>query len=192
MKKILFSIALAVLLSSCGGSDSSSVESSGMSEKDLIAGFEGVRTQFKTVFENPNEYDQAKLKPINDSLVFFVDALVADYPRSASLPEVLCRAGVTSLNVKNGTKALQYLNYVIDSFPDHQIVPQSMYFIGRTKEVLLEDLEGAKESYKALYRKYPNTVWGSNARASVELIMKPSILEESLMSDEVEDSTETK
>lgn len=189
MKKIFLSLATVVFLASCGGGDNASKDRSGLSEKDLISGFEGVRTKFKSVFENPKDFDQAKLKPLNDSLVYYVDALVSDFPKSAELPEVLCRAGISSLNVKNGKKALEYLNYVVDSFPEHRIVPQSMYFIGRTKEVLLEDLEGAKEAYKKLYRGFPNSVWGQNARTSVELIMKPTLFEETM--NEV-DSAEAK
>ena len=150
---------------------------SGLSEQELISGFEGVRLKFKNIFENPKDYNQDKLKPLNDSLVFYVDALIHEFPNSAELPEVLCRAGISSLNVKNSSKALEYLNYVVDSFPSHPIVPQSMYFIGRTKEVLVEDIPAAKESYKKLYRAYPNSVWGQNARTSVELIANPLLLE---------------
>ena len=52
-----------------------------------------------------------------------------------------------------------------------------MYFIGRTKEVLIEDIPSAKQAYKKLYRAYPNSVWGQNARTSVELIANPLLLE---------------
>ena len=82
--------------------------------------------------------------------------------------------------MKNGEKALEYLTFVVDSFPNHKIVPQSMYFIGRIKEVLINDIVAAKESYKKLYRAYPNSVWGQNARTSVELIANPLLLEKGL------------
>ncbi len=178
MKNIFLSLATCVLLASCGGGLES--KKSGFSEQELIAGFEKVRLKFKEVFENPKDYDQDKLKPMNDSLVFYVDAIIDEFPNSKGLPELLCKAGISSLNVKNGTKALEYLNYIVDSFPNHDIVPQSMYFIGRTKEVLIEDISAAKESYKKLYRSYPNSVWGQNARTSVELIAKPIIIEEEI------------
>ena len=110
---------------------------------------------------------------------------------SIELPELLCRAGVSSLNVKNSDKALEYLNYAVDSFPNHQIVPKSMYFIGRTKEVLLEDIEGAKEAYKKLARNYGTSVWGMNARTSVELIINPSKTQEAIIGVE-EDKTDEK
>lgn len=174
MKKIIIPFVAGIILMSCGAGEKAST---GLLEKDLIAGIEGVRAKFNNIFENPKDFDQLGLKPLNDSLVYFVDALISDYPNSAELPNVLCRAGVASLNVKNSSKAIQFLSYVADSFPDHKVVPKAMYFIGRTKEVVLEDLEGAKEAYKKLYRSHPNTVWGMNARTSVELILKPTMLE---------------
>ncbi len=174
MKKIIIPFVAGIILMSCGAGEKAST---GLLEKDLIAGIEGVRAKFNNIFENPKDFDQQALKPLNDSLVYFVDALISDYPKSVELPEVLCRAGVASLNVKNSSKAIQFLSYVADSFPKHEVVPKAMYFIGRTKEVVLEDLEGAKEAYKKLYRSHPNPVWGMNARTSVELILKPAMLE---------------
>lgn len=184
MKKVVLAIFSAIILASCGGSSSTSTSAAGVSEKDLIAGFESTRGKFNEVFENPKDFDQQKLKPLNDSLVFYVDAIISNYPSSSELPEVLCRAGVTSLNVKNSDKALLYLNYVVDSFPEHPLVPKSMYFIGRTKEVVVEDLEGAKEAYKKLYRAFPNSTWGMNARTSVELIVNPDMFEESTLQED--------
>ncbi|MAW65471.1 MAG: hypothetical protein CMD18_04665 [Flavobacteriales bacterium] len=175
MKKIFLSFATAIIFTSCGtGLDS---KKSGLSEQELITGFEGVRLKFKNVFENPNDFNQESLKPLNDSLAYYIEALINEYPNTKELPELLCRAGISSLNVKNAEKALEYLTFVVDSFPNHKIVPQSMYFIGRTKEVLINDIDAAKESYKKLYRSYPNSVWGQNARTSVELITNPLLLE---------------
>lgn len=178
MKNIFLSIATAFIFTSCGvGLDS---KKSGLSEQELIVGFEGIRLKFKNVFENPKDFNQESLKPLNDSLAYYVDALINEFPNSKELPELLCRAGISSLNVKNGEKALEYLTFVVDSFPNHKIVPQSMYFIGRIKEVLINDIVAAKESYKKLYRAYPNSVWGQNARTSVELIANPLLLEKGL------------
>lgn len=190
MKNVFYSLSILVLLASCG-EQGINVKQSGLSEQELISGFEGVRLNFKNVFENPKDYSQDKLKPLNDSLVYYVDALISEFPNSTELPELLCRAGVSSLNVKNSDKALEYLNYAVDSFPNHQIVPKSMYFIGRTKEVLLEDIEGAKEAYKKLARNYGTSVWGMNARTSVELIMNPSKTQEAIIGVE-EDKTDEK
>ena len=191
MKKILLSVATTLVLASCGGGGDTA-DKSGMSEQDIIAGFKGAEAKFKNVFENPGKFDQAQLKPLNDSLAFFVDALIADFPKSAELPEVLIEGGIRSLNVKNGKKAIQYLNYMVDSFPEHKDVPRAMFFVGRTKEVVLEDVEGAKEAYKKLYRAYPNSAWGQNARTSVELIVKPALLEQTVTEEQEQDSTEVK
>ena len=73
---------------------------------------------------------------------------------------------------------MQYLAYVVDSFPNHKVVPRAMYFIGRTKDVVLNDVEGAKKAYKRLYRAYPNSIWGQNAKSSVKLILKPNFFQE--------------
>ncbi|MBI33988.1 MAG: hypothetical protein CMP67_01320 [Flavobacteriales bacterium] len=178
MKNTFLSVGALLIIFSCGDVS----KSSGLSEKELISGFEGVRSKFNIVFENSKDCNQEKLKSLNDSLayyndslVFYVDAMLAEYSNSPDLPELLCRAGRSSLDAKNSVKALEYLNYVVDSFPNHTIVPQSMYFIGLTKEVLLKDVLAAKESYKKLYRAYPNSVWGKRAKDSSKLISKPLV-----------------
>jgi tetratricopeptide (TPR) repeat protein len=196
MKKIFLSFATAIIFTSCGegleskksgrseqeliSGEGLEPKKSGFSEQELIKGFEGVKLKFKNVFENPNDFNQESLRPLNDSLAYYIETLINEYPKTKELPELLCRAGISSLNVKNAEKALEYLTFVVDSFPDHKIVPQSMYFIGRTKEVLVNDIIGAKESYKKLYRAYPNSVWGKNAKTSVELIVNPLLLEKGL------------
>ena len=166
-----------ILLASCGINDSK-VNKTGLSEQEMISGFKNTEAKFKKVFESPQEYDQTQLKPLNDSLAYFVDGLLTEFPKSAELPKVLIEAGIKSLNVKNGKKALQYLAYVVDSFPNHKVVPRAMYFIGRTKDVVLNDVEGAKKAYKRLYRAYPNSIWGQNAKSSVKLILKPNFFQE--------------
>ena len=181
MKKIFLSFATAIIFTSCGTGLES--KKSGLSEQELIIGFEGVRLKFKNVFENPEDFNQESLKPLNDSLAYYAEAMVNEFPNSKELPELLCRAGISSLNVKNAEMALEYLTFVVDSFPNHKIVPQSMFFIGRTKEVLMNDIIAAKESYKKLYRAYPNSVWGQNARTSVDLIVNPLLLEKGLDED---------
>jgi len=189
MKKIFLPIFTAVILSSCGGGVSSTVPK--LSEKELIEGFAKVKTQFEFIFSNPADHKQEDLVPLNDSMAFYVDALINDYPKSTHLPEVLCNAGVSSLNSRDGVRSEKYLTYVVDSFPDHLLVPKSMYFIGRTKEVLLEDLEGAKAAYKVLYRTFPNTNWAEIAKSSIRQISNP-ILFESVDNDSDADTTETK
>ena len=66
MKNVFYSLSILVLLSSCG-EHGLNVKQSGLSEQELISGFEGVRLNFKNVFENPKDYSQDKLKPLNDS-----------------------------------------------------------------------------------------------------------------------------
>ncbi len=177
MKNLFLSFFTLFLLISCSRNNST-VNKTGLSEQDLISGFKNAESKFKKVFESPQEYDQAQLKPLNDSLAYFVDGLLAEFPKSAELPKVLIEAGIKSLNVKNGKKALQYLAYVVDSFPKHKVVPRAMYFIGRTKDVVLNDVDGAKKAYKRLYRAYPNSIWGQNAKSSVKLIIKPNFFQE--------------
>ena len=107
MKKIFLSFATAIIFTSCGTGLES--KKSGLSEQELIIGFEGVRLKFKNVFENPEDFNQESLKPLNDSLAYYAEAMVNEFPNSKELPELLCRAGISSLNVKNAKMALEYL-----------------------------------------------------------------------------------
>lgn len=190
MKKIILPIiaASAIVFSSCGGGAEAPVASA-KSEAELVDGFNSVKGRFKEIFNNPQDHKQEDLNPLSDSLGYYVDALINNYPKSAQLPEVLCNAGVSALNSKDGKNAVRFLEYVVDSFPDHALVAKSLYFIGRTKEVLFNDVEGAKEAYKTLYRSFPNTDWAFNAQASIREINNPMMIEAS-PEDAENDTTE--
>ena len=178
MKKIFLPIFAAVVLSSCGGGSTEKVrEESNLSEKELIDGFSKFKSQFEEIFTNPSKYKQEDLVPLTDSMAYFVDALIAEHPKSSELANVLCSAGVSSLNSRDGKRSEKYLTYLIDSFPNSSLVPKSMYFIGRTKEVLFKDLEGAKDAYKVLYRTFPKTNWSEIAKSSIKQISNPILLE---------------
>jgi len=178
MKKIFLPIFAAVVLSSCGGGSTEKVrEKSNLSEKELIDGFSKFKSQFEEIFTNPLKYKQEDLVPLTDSMAYFVDALIAEHPKSSELANVLCSAGVSSLNSRDGERSEKYLTYLIDSFPNSSLVPKSMYFIGRTKEVLFKDLEGAKDAYKVLYRTFPKTNWSEIAKSSIKQISNPILLE---------------
>ena len=178
MKKIFLPIFAAVVLSSCGGGSTEKVrEESNLSEKELIDGFSKFKSQFEEIFTNPLKYKQEDLVPLTDSMAYFVDALIEEHPKSSELANVLCSAGVSSLNSRDGERSEKYLTYLIDSFPNSSLVPKSMYFIGRTKEVLFKDLEGAKDAYKVLYRTFPKTNWSEIAKSSIKQISNPILLE---------------
>lgn len=187
MKKRFLPIiaASAFILSSCGEAPVAP-EKIEQTEAELIEGFNGVKVRFKEIFNNPQNHKQEDLAPLSDSLGYFVDALISNYPKSAQLPEVLCNAGVSALNARDGELSVRFLSYVVDSFPQHELVAKSLYFIGRTKEVLLNDVEGAKDAYKTLYRSYPNTFWAINAQSSIKEINNPMQIE----ADDDIDSTE--
>ena len=138
--------------------------------RELILGFEKVRLDFERIYNEPRYYNQNKLKPLNDSLVFFVEAIIREFPGYIDLPILLSETGLSSLNVRNNKMALKYLNYVVDSFPTHQLVPQSMYFIGRTREVLLRDIDGAKDTYIRLVRTFSTSVWARSASNALKSI----------------------
>jgi TolA-binding protein len=124
-------------------------------------------------------------------MAYFVDALIANYPKSSQLGDVLCNAGVSSLNSRDGKRSEKYLVYLVDHFPEHPLVPKSMYFIGRTKDVIFNDIEGAKAAYKILYRTFPKTNWSEIARSSIKELSNPLLLESVDDGADV-DTTETK
>jgi hypothetical protein len=193
MKKIFLPIFAAVVLSSCGENATEVTVSDDIkvSEKELIDGFTKVKTQFEEIFNNPTQHKQEDLVPLTDSMAYFVDALVDGYPKSSQLAEVLCNAGVSSLNSRDGKRSEKYLTYLVDSFPEHSLVPKSLYFIGRTKEVLFKDIEGAKAAYKVLYRTFPHTNWSEIARSSIKQLSNPMLLDSMDDSSDI-DTTESK
>lgn len=195
MKKIILPVLVGFAMISCGGDSTTeggetTVPTSTATETQLLEGFTSVRSKFDFVFNNPADHKAEDLKPLNDSMAYYVESLISTYPKSEKLADVLCKAGVSSLNSKDSDRAIKYLSFVIDSFPKHNLVPKSMYMVGRVHEVLTQDIEEAKAAYKVLYRTFPNTDWAENAKSSIKQINNPMFLEP--MIDEEKDSSETK
>ena len=206
MKNIFLPLFSAIILNSCGGTPEQEVivqsnlsekeliknfKKTNLSEKELIKNFKESKLEFKKIFNNPSKYNQEDLAPLTDSMAYFVNALISEHPSSNELAKVLCEAGVSCLNSRDGKRSVKYLTYLKDSFPNDSLVPKAMYFIGRTKEVLFKDLEGAKNAYEKLYRAFPKTNWSEIARSSIMEISNPTLLE-SVDNNEELDTVEIK
>lgn len=171
MRKLLFPIVTAVILTACGGQEVKT-------EVELVTLFKTTTNSFDMIFNDAEKYDKDKLAVLCDSVSMFLNEIKATYPTSAELPDLLYSAGEMNMKAQKGKEALLYLNQLVDSFPEHPMVPKAMYFIGYTLETVLEDIEGAKAAYKNLYRLHAGSDWAENARSQVSYLNNPGQIED--------------
>lgn len=178
MKKAIFIICVIIGLNSCNSGGDSSQPSK--SEVELAQHILELNKRFDDIFVN--DYDRQKLTQISDSIVISLEEMTTSYPESSELPSLYFVAGEVSMKVFNGERAVKYFEKMVELYPEDAQTDKAMYFIGYTYENVIQDVEKAKEKYKALYREKPNSDWGENAKSQV-LFLESS----SPMIDKVED-----
>lgn len=151
MKKILFSIFIALMLSSCA---------------DKMTA-ERISTLESQAFDEDGALN-------NDSAVELVDAylLFAEQnPDEPQSPEYLFKAIDVSVNlnaISNPLKTIDIANILIEKYPDFEMSPMAMYIKGFVYENQLQDLKNAEMTYRQFIEKYPESPMVEDVKATLE------------------------
>jgi tetratricopeptide (TPR) repeat protein len=100
-----------------------------------------------------------------DSLALItLDTLLHDFPDHSLTDEAwFKRAGIL---MKSGryAEAIQYLQKIVESYPDDILGDDAIYRMGDLYETRLNDKEKAKEKFELLLTKYPGSLYSVDAR----------------------------
>jgi outer membrane protein assembly factor BamD (BamD/ComL family) len=189
MKKFGLIALLAILISACGSEEKTAQENKD-SEILVVTKIVDLNDRFTKIFVE--KYNREQLTLIQDSIKMELDLLKKDFPTSDTLPSMLFLAGEAAMKVSKGDDAIAYFSELVENHPDHDQVDKAMYFIGYTYEVVLQNIEKAKEAYKKLAREKPNSDWGENARSQVLYINSKSPTQDAMNDEAVIDTADQK
>ena len=171
MKNLILG-TLALILISCSGDS----KLDKLSEVELDKEMSAIQNKFDVIFNN--HYEEDSLKVLNDSLVIYIGVLAENFPKSKKLPSWYFVVGETNMKIKQGQAAIKYFETLEINFPQHEDVPKAIYFKAYTYENVLQDIERAIETYKTLYKTYPDSRWAENAKSQVLFLNNPSFIGE--------------
>ncbi len=164
--------AFGLLLISCSGNS----KLDKMSEVELEKGMTELQNKFDMIFNN--HYEEDSLKSLNDSLVTYITVLAENFPKSKSLPNWYFIVGETNMKIKQGQAAIKYFESIELNYPQHPEVPKAIYFKAYTYENVMQNVEKAVDTYKMLYKTYPDSRWAENAKSQVLFLNNPSFIGE--------------
>ncbi len=171
MKNFILGL-LGLVLVSCSGDS----KLDKMSETELDKGMSGLQNKFDMIFNN--HYEEDSLKNLNDSLVIYLNVLAENFPKAKKLPNWYFLVGETNMKIKQGQAAIKYFETLELNYPQHGDVPKAIYFKAYTYENVMQDIERAIETYKSLYKTYPDSRWAENAKSQVLFLNNPSFIGE--------------
>lgn len=189
MKNFSLIALLTILISACGSEEQNAQENKD-SELLVVTQIVELNDRFSKIFVE--KYNREKLTLIQDSMKIQLEALKKDFPAADTLPSMLFLAGESAMKVSRGDDAIAYFTELVENHPDHPQVDKAMYFIGYTYEVVLQNVEKAKEAYKKLAREKPNSDWGENARSQVLYINSKSPTQDAMNDEAAIDTADQK
>ncbi len=105
----------------------------------------------------------------------YFTAILNRYPNNSEFAsEATLRLGRVALMQKNGTAAQTWFQRVLQRFPNQtERCAEAQYHLGVTYETLFknkEHLESAKNAYEATIKRYPQSLWASDAKERIGLL----------------------
>ncbi len=147
-------ICLAVL-SACGPSREKS-------EKTI--------TSLETRLFSPEATGFDKVKA--DSLLSAYESFIKHFPEDSLTVKITFKAANLSMNMGDGTKAIELFDKFIEKYPDNPKAAVSMFFKAYIYENQIKNLDKAKEIYMQFIEKYPNGDFVNDARIALQNLGK--------------------
>ena len=152
---LLLSVLAFTILSGCSPSREKSVKTITSLETRLFApaaiGFDKVKA---------------------DSLLSAYESFMRHFPEDSLTMKITFKAANLSMNMGDGTKAIELFDKFIEKYPDNPKAAVSMFFKAYIYENQIKNLDKAKEIYLQFIEKYPNGDFTNDARVALKNLGK--------------------
>ncbi len=169
MKRILGILSIVFLIACGGGTENSD----SMSKADRLQIIKDLESK---ALVNVEKFDTATAL----ALVKNYDLYANENPDDELTPGYLYKAVNYSSALVKPELSIQFIDRIIENYPDYEKTPYCMFLKGFIYEDYLNDLENAEKSYRLFIRKYPDHNMTDAAKFSLRNLGKSpeEILEE--------------
>ena len=149
MKRILFSLLLAVMIS-CG-------------EKMSV---EKINELESKVFAKDAVVSAENVIQLVDAYLLFAK----QNPNDLQSPDFLFKAldVAVGVNAEGPQKAIDIADVLIEKYPDFEMTPMALFIKGFVYENMIGDLQNAEMTYRHFIEKYPNSPMVEDVKATLE------------------------
>ena len=107
-----------------------------------------------------------------DSLLSAYESFMKHFPEDSLTMKITFKAANLSMNMGDGTKAIELFDKFIEKYPDDPKAAVSMFFKAYIYENQIKNLDKAKEIYLQFIEKYPNSDFTNDARIALKNLGK--------------------
>ena len=107
-----------------------------------------------------------------DSLLSAYESFMRHFPEDSLTMKITFKAANLSMNMGDGTKAIELFDKFIEKYPDNPKAAVSMFFKAYIYENQIKNLDKAKEIYLQFIEKYPNGDFTNDARVALKNLGK--------------------
>ena len=150
MKRILFSLLVAVVMMSCG-------------EKMSV---EKINELESKVFAKDAVVSAENVIQLVDAYLLFAQ----QNPNDLQSPDFLFKAldVAVGVNAEGPQKAIDIADVLIEKYPDFEMTPMALFIKGFVYENMIGDLQNAEMTYRQFIEKYPNSPMVEDVKATLE------------------------
>ena len=150
MKRILFSLLVAVVMMSCG-------------EKMSV---EKINELESKVFAKDAVVSAENVIQLVDAYLLFAK----QNPNDLQSPDFLFKAldVAVGVNAEGPQKAIDIADVLIEKYPDFEMTPMALFIKGFVYENMIGDLQNAEMTYRHFIEKYPNSPMVEDVKATLE------------------------
>jgi len=107
-----------------------------------------------------------------DSLLSAYESFMKHFPEDSLTVKITFKAANLSMNMGDGTKAIELFDKFIEKYPDNPKAAVSMFFKAYIYENQIKNLDKAKEIYLQFIEKYPDGDFTNDARIALKNLGK--------------------
>ena len=161
IKSIILPLVLAAFIVACGEDKPT--------KEGLLADFEKRELQYK----DANDLNQVNASA--DSMLIALNAFEAVYATDTAIAEMYFKVGMALQRAGKGKEAIKLYEKASDAKFDgyaNSKCAQALYQIAYIYQEDIIDTRSARQYYRDLRKRYPNTLWANFAKEGLETLAK--------------------